>query len=121
MQQAILFVLSQAAAEKRPFTPFTQATLQEIQARAGRKTRPAPSSIQRGLESLREKGLVWRSGRGVYALEDSGMGEWLLSNDSGTGEDDPMQYSYVGNTLDRLDRDFLTQPHIVLPITDVGG
>ncbi|MDR5876623.1 hypothetical protein, partial [Vreelandella gomseomensis] len=78
---------------------------------------PASSSIQRGLDSLREKGLVWRSGRGVYALEDSGMGEWLLSNDSGTGEDDPMQYSYVSNTLDRLDRDFLTQPHIVRPIT----
>lgn len=28
-----------------------------------------------------------------------------------------MQYSYVGNTLDRLDRDFLQQPHIVRPIT----
>lgn len=27
-----------------------------------------------------------------------------------------MQYAYVGNTLDRLDRDFLTQPHIVRPI-----
>ena len=117
LQQAILFVLSQAAAEQRPFTPFTQATLQEIQARAGRKTQPAPSSIQRGLDSLREKGLVWRSGRGVYALEDSGMGEWLLSDDSRTGEDDPMQYAYVGNTLDGLDRDFLTQPHIVRPIT----
>ncbi|MGO3207434.1 MAG: hypothetical protein ACTIJ3_10945 [Halomonadaceae bacterium] len=117
LQQAILFVLSQAAAENRPFTPFTQATLQEIQARAGRKTQPAPSSIQRGLDSLREKGLVWRSGRGVYALEDSGMGEWLLSDDSEVGVDDPMQYSYVGNTLDRLDRDFLQQPHIVRPIT----
>lgn len=42
LQQAILFVLSQAAAENRPFTPFTQATLKEIQARAGRKTQPAP-------------------------------------------------------------------------------
>ncbi|MCW4150309.1 hypothetical protein OM427_12330 [Halomonas sp. 18H] len=117
LQQAILFVLSQAAAEQRPFTPFTQTTLQEIQVRAGRKTRPAPSSIQRGLESLREKGLVWRSGRGVYALEDSGMGEWLLSDDNEVGVDDPMQYSYVGKTLDRLDRDFLQQPHIVRPIT----
>jgi hypothetical protein len=83
LQQAILFVLARASAEKRPFTPFTRDTLQEIQACAGRKTQPAPSTIQRGLESLREKGLVWRSGRGVYALEDSGMGEWLLSGDRG--------------------------------------
>lgn len=82
LQQAILFVLARASADKRPFTPFTQDTLKEIQARAGRKSKPAPSTIQRGLESLREKGLVWRSGRGVYALEDSGMGEWLLSVDN---------------------------------------
>lgn len=39
--------------------------------------RVRPQSIQAGLDALRAKGLVWKSGRGAYALEDSGLRDWL--------------------------------------------
>ena len=81
LQRAILLVLARTSAQQRPFTPFTKDTLKEIQALAKRKTQPSASTVQRALDSLRDKGLVWRSGRGVYALEDSGMGDWLLYAD----------------------------------------
>lgn len=51
--------------------------------------------------------------------EDKGLQRPLDRSDSNStlNHFDPIQYSYVGNTLDRLDRDFLTQPHLVHPIT----
>lgn len=47
--------------------------------------------------------------------EDKGLQRPLDRSDSNStlNHFDPIQYSYVGNTLDRLDRDFLTQPHLV--------
>jgi len=34
-------------------------------------------NVQKALEVLREKELVWKANRGEYALEDSTMAEWL--------------------------------------------
>ncbi|MCL5796060.1 MAG: hypothetical protein M1579_00990 [Gammaproteobacteria bacterium] len=37
------------------------------------------SSIQYALDQLREKGLVWKSARGVYALEETHNKELVLA------------------------------------------
>lgn len=36
---------------------------------------PDLSNVQQALVALQEKGLVWKAARGVYALEDTSMGE----------------------------------------------
>jgi Mn-dependent DtxR family transcriptional regulator len=36
----------------------------------------SPPSVQAALDSLREKGLVWRAAYGDYALEDESMASW---------------------------------------------
>jgi hypothetical protein len=33
--------------------------------------------VQKAIDVLREKELVWKASRGEYALEDSGIAEWL--------------------------------------------
>ena len=42
------------------------------------------TAIQAGLDALRAKGLVWKSWRGAYALEDSGLRDWLNSLPKGS-------------------------------------
>lgn len=82
LQRAILRVMADAAASREPLAMFSDATVARINAieRAeGGKGAVKPQSIQAGLDALREKSLVWRSGRGAYALEDSGFGDWLLA------------------------------------------
>jgi len=81
LQRAILRVLAEAAAAGERLAMFSDTTVARINAAEqaeGGKGRVRPQSIQAGLDALRDKSLVWRSGRGAYALEDSGFGEWLL-------------------------------------------
>ncbi|MNJ77816.1 hypothetical protein D3C77_754080 [compost metagenome] len=35
------------------------------------------TSVQKALDALRDKELVWKANRGEYALEDASMAEWL--------------------------------------------
>lgn len=35
------------------------------------------SSVQTAIQGLRERGLIWQSSRGQYALEDESFGEWF--------------------------------------------
>jgi DNA-binding IclR family transcriptional regulator len=35
------------------------------------------ASVQTAIQSLRERGLLWQSGRGTYALEDESFAEWF--------------------------------------------
>ena len=67
-------VLREIASAGKAFAPFEGATLERYAASlAGipRKDRPAvtASSVQKALNRLQELELVWRSRRGVYALE----------------------------------------------------
>lgn len=83
LQRAILRVLAEAAAAGERLAMFSDTTVARINAAEqaeGGKGRVRPQSIQAGLDALRDKSLVWRSGRGAYALEDSGLGEWLLEH-----------------------------------------
>lgn len=81
LQKAVLLTMAQATANQHPFAAFSKATRATIGAEAealGGEPEPSPQAVQRALESLRTKQLIWKSGRGAYALEDNGIIEWLL-------------------------------------------
>lgn len=88
VQKAILEVMGACSAAGTSFAAYTEATIQQVVAitqALGGETSPTAQTIQAGLEALREKGLIWRSGRGSYALEDSGMADWLLMQSQARG------------------------------------
>ncbi len=74
MQRSVLRVLIEDGAS---FSPFAARTLERI----GTQIDDAPTApkVQKALDALREKGLVWRPGRGSYALEDQHMRDWLIN------------------------------------------
>ena len=80
IQQAVLLVIGERVSNKISFTPFTERTLKDISQQleligsGGPATAPG---VQKALEALREKELVWKASRGDYALEDVAMAEWL--------------------------------------------
>lgn len=57
--------------------PFSEESIRLYQRYAGDPS-IATHTAQAALEALRTKGLVWRSARGVYALEDESWTEWLV-------------------------------------------
>lgn len=68
-------VLEEMISQGSEFQPFVADTLDAISTRLSRKT--GKSAVQSALDDLKDKGLVWQSGRGQYALEDQGMIPWL--------------------------------------------
>ena len=67
-------VLREIASAGRTFAPFEGATLERYTASladisTGDRPPVTASSVQKALNRLQELGLVWRSRRGVYALE----------------------------------------------------
>lgn len=59
------------------FAPFSGSALRRIGADLG--TNAVASEVQKALDDLRDKSIVWRPERGVYALEDQDMRDWLLA------------------------------------------
>ncbi len=78
LQRVVLRVLIEDGAE---FAPFAARTVTRVSDGAGAPV--TKSEIQKSLDALRDKGVVWRPSRGSYALEDQDMREWLLAGDSG--------------------------------------
>ncbi|GAB3372607.1 hypothetical protein GCM10027514_06800 [Azotobacter armeniacus] len=79
-QRAVLEVMANCSLANQPFTPYSEATVQEvgqILKAWGSDVQPSTTTIQTAIESLRDKELVWRASRGAYALEDKSMAEWL--------------------------------------------
>jgi len=79
LQQTVLRVL---AREGSNFEPFGNATMKSYQAILDKldpntTLRVEQGNVQQALLALQEKALVWRAARGVYALEDSGLAEFL--------------------------------------------
>lgn len=83
VQRSVIEVMAQASLNERYFSPFAADTLAEIHKHAKRHdpdiAPPTKATIQKALSALREKELVWRSGRGAYALEDTAMGNWMVN------------------------------------------
>ncbi len=83
VQQAVLEVLAARTLSKKPFAPFATETLDAVSKALETKehdTAPTTATVQHALNALREKELVWKPSRGEYALEDSGMAEWLTKH-----------------------------------------
>ena len=88
LRSAVLLELVRAG---RAFAPFEAATLSRYRETLARvdpanASGPSASSVQSALGALQEAGLVWRSGRGVYALEEPRLAglmrrDGLLSGD----------------------------------------
>ena len=83
--------LANEVADKILFTSPTSASSSGLFLAAPRRTgkstflredlrlsAPDLSNVQQVLVALQEKGLVWKAARGVYALEDTSLGELLL-------------------------------------------
>lgn len=82
IQQAVLRVIGERVSSKTAFNPFTEQTLKNISQELeliGSDSSATATGVQRALEALREKELVWKASRGDYALEDAAMAEWLTS------------------------------------------
>lgn len=81
MRQIFVQAMAEQSTTKSPFAPFKEGTLSIINGYLcqldPKAKAPTATKVQKALESLREKEIVWRSGRGAYALEDGGMAEWL--------------------------------------------
>ena len=72
-EKAVLALLARSGQD---FTPFSEASLRSVGEILNRTV--TASDMQKALDALREKSLVWRQTRGLYALEDQDMRDWLL-------------------------------------------
>lgn len=88
LQQAVLEVMAERTLGRQPFSPFAEQTLVE----ASRKLEQAQAvanvntaNVQKALDALRDKELVWKANRGEYALEDTAMAEWLARDQAVAG------------------------------------
>ena len=80
LQQAVLEVMGERTLGKQAFSPFAEKTFQDVNSKlelAQVEPNASTPNVQKALEVLREKELVWKANRGEYALEDSTMAEWL--------------------------------------------
>ncbi|MFP5494887.1 MAG: hypothetical protein ACLGJE_01910 [Gammaproteobacteria bacterium] len=80
LQQAVLEVMGERTLCKQAFSPFAEKTFQDVNRKleqAQVEPNASTPNVQKALEVLREKELVWKANRGEYALEDSTMAEWL--------------------------------------------
>lgn len=72
-------VLVEMALRGSDFAPFTADALARYGARAGVEV--TASSAQAAIDALRDNGLVWRSARGQYALEEQALAEWIKARE----------------------------------------
>lgn len=79
LQAAVFQVLATAGPDYAPFEANTMEAYQIAMASIAPKSDVVAdlSNVQQALVALQEKGLVWKAARGVYALEDTSLGELL--------------------------------------------
>ncbi|MGE8465816.1 hypothetical protein D3C81_1120490 [compost metagenome] len=90
LQQGVLAVMAERTLANQPFSPFTGQTLVEVNRKleqAQADANATTANVQKALDALRDKELVWKANRGEYALEDVSMAEWLTRErgDEGNG------------------------------------
>lgn len=82
LQAAVLTVLSRHDGSNQGFAPYAESTLQEIKAtlkalKPSAQLSVTSGAVQKALNTLRDRDLIWKQDWGDYALEDTGMREWL--------------------------------------------
>ncbi|MDF1759402.1 MAG: ATP-binding protein [Coxiellaceae bacterium] len=70
-------ILSQLIEQQRAWSPFSEQAMQSYCKLTG-KSDLSSSSVQTAIQVLREKGFIWQSSRGAYALEDDSFAEWFM-------------------------------------------
>lgn len=84
IQKAVLMAMARAAQDHTSFSPYRSDTLAQVGLLAEEygqpEANPTKQTVQAAIEALRDKGLLWRSGRGVYAFEDTSMLDWLVTH-----------------------------------------
>lgn len=82
IQAAVLKVM---ATEGAAYSAYHRSTVEKYRSQAAdlseEKLNIDASSIQYALDALREKGLIWKSGRGAYSVEDTQHIAWLTGTD----------------------------------------
>ena len=80
LQAAVLQTMAEAGDQYAPFRTPTLARYQAVCAQLStEEIRIDNSAIQYALDALRDKALVWKSARGVYAIEDGQHAAWLVN------------------------------------------
>lgn len=78
LQAAVMQTMAEMGAD---FAAFKQPTMERYAGvcsqRSAESVRVDSSSVQYALDALRDKQLVWKSARGVYAIEDTQHTAWL--------------------------------------------
>ena len=78
LQAAVMQTMAELGVD---FAAFKQPTMERYvnicAQRSSEPVRVESSSVQYALDALREKQLVWKSARGVYAIEDTQHSAWL--------------------------------------------
>ena len=69
-------ILSLLISQGRAWSPFSEESMQYYK-KAINQTELNISSVQSAIQTLREKGFIWQSSRGTYALEDESFAEWF--------------------------------------------
>lgn len=82
LQQAILTVLID---EKNLWSPFSEQSMGRYKQITGQQE-ISTATVQTAIQGLRERDLIWQSGRGAYSLEDEGFGEWFKHSHSTTSD-----------------------------------
>jgi hypothetical protein len=77
-QRAVLEVMIEHG---QAFVPFSERAKQSYNAKVPDKT-ISTAAVQAALDSLREKGLIWRAAYGDYALEDASLAHWYKTRRS---------------------------------------
>ena len=70
-------VLERIAVTGVDFQPFAATAVAAYASAIGRDV--SVSDVQNAIDALRQRNLVWRSGRANYALDDQELAEWLRS------------------------------------------
>lgn len=69
-------ILALLIKEGRAWSPFSEESMQYYK-KVTNQSSLNISSVQTAIQTLREKGFIWQSSRGSYALEDESFAEWF--------------------------------------------
>lgn len=73
LQKIILQILIKKG---QSWLPFSEDSMHEYSQMTGQQD-ISTATVQTAIQSLRDRGLIWQSGRGTYALEDESLAEWF--------------------------------------------
>ncbi|QDQ29023.1 hypothetical protein FNU76_23225 [Chitinimonas arctica] len=79
LQKAVLTALVEKG---RAWSPFNEDSMTRY-AEITRQKEVSTASVQTAIAGLRERGFIWQSGRGAYALEDESFAEWFRHGGAG--------------------------------------